>query len=54
MDKTNDDDIFYTIDIGVNFAGKTYNAKKVGTIISESKDYVKKIITISNYQIHMS
>lgn len=42
------DEVFYTIDIGVNFAGKTYNSSKVKKIIDESSECVLKIITISN------
>ncbi len=42
------DDVYYTIDIGVNFAGKTYNGEKVKNIISEADGCVLKIITISN------
>lgn len=41
-------DVFYTIDIGVNFAGKNYNGDKIKKIISESEDCVLKIISISN------
>jgi len=48
MEKAKDSDIFYTIDIGVNFAGKTYSEEKVSKIIAESSDCVEKIITISN------
>jgi TatD DNase family protein len=48
MNKATISDVFYTIDIGVNFAGKTYSSEKVGKIITESKDCVEKIITISN------
>jgi len=42
------DDVYFTIDIGVNFAGKNYNGAKVKEIISESEDCVLKIISISN------
>lgn len=48
MNQTTDNDIFYTIDIGVNFAGKSYSPTKVKNIIAESNDSVKKIISISN------
>ncbi len=46
MNQSND--VFYTIDIGVNFAGKTYNSAKVKQIINESADCVTNIITITN------
>ncbi len=48
MDQLTNNEILYTIDIGVNFAGKPYNSENVKLIMSESKDCVKKIITISN------
>lgn len=48
MDNIEDKDRFYTIDIGVNFAGKTYTNEKISKIIAESSGCVEKIITISN------
>ena len=42
------DDVYFTVDIGVNFAGKKYNSAKVKEIISESEECVLKIISISN------
>lgn len=43
-----EDDVYYTIDIGVNFAGKNYNGEKVKKIMSESEDCVLHVISISN------
>jgi TatD DNase family protein len=43
------DDTFYTIDIGVNFAGRSYTPQKVAAILEESYTAgVAKIISISN------